>query len=105
MCIRDRVVTPPVFIVAKVTIVVLSPLHTTWLAGWSTSPVGLTVIVNVFVGPLQVTPPLVKCGVTMIVATTGAVPLFIAVNDGMLPLPMAASPTVSYTHLTLPTKR
>ncbi len=84
--------TPPVFIVVKVTVVVLSPLHTTWLSGWSTSPVGLTVIVKVFAGPSQVTPPLLKCGVTMIVATTGAVPLFIAVNDGILPLPADARP-------------
>jgi hypothetical protein len=51
-------------------------------------------MVKVFVGPSQVTPPLVKCGVTMIVATTGAVPLFIAVNDGILPVPVAANPMV-----------
>ena len=74
------------------TVAVLLPLHTTWLAGWSTSPVGLTVMVKVFVGPSHVTPPLLKCGVTMIVATTGDVPVFVAVNVGIFPLPVAANP-------------
>src|SRR5450759_4485670 len=83
---------PPVLAVTKVTDVVLSPLHTTWLTGWSTSAVGLTVIVKVLVGPSHVTPPFVKCGVTIIVATTGAVPVFVAMNDGILPLPLAANP-------------
>src|ERR1035437_73558 len=86
------VVTPPVVTVVKVTVVVLPPLQTTWLAGWSTSPVGLTVIVKVLVGPSQVIPPLVKCGVTIIVATTGDVPALMAVNVGILPLPVAANP-------------
>src|SRR5664280_1858520 len=92
LLVQVKVVAPPVLAVAKVTVVVLPPLHTTWLAGWSTSPVGLTVIVKVFVGPSHVTPPLVKCGVTMIVATTGVVPALMAVNEGILPLPVAASP-------------
>src|ERR1035437_2679912 len=92
LLVQVYVVTPPVLIVAKVTVAVLLPLHTTWLAGWSTSPVGLTVIVNVFVGPSHVTPPLVKCGVTMIVAITGNVPALIAVNVGISPLPVAANP-------------
>ena len=84
--------TPPVLTVVKVTVGVLSPLHTTWLTGWSTSAVGLTVMVKVFVGPSHVLPSLVKCGVTTIVATTGAVPGFVATNDGMLPVPLAAKP-------------
>jgi hypothetical protein len=60
-------------------------LGTTW-------GVGLTVIVNVFVGPSQVLLPFVKWGVTMIVATTGALPGFVAANEGMLPLPIADNP-------------
>jgi hypothetical protein len=52
----------------------------------------LTVIVNVFVGPSHVTDPFAKCGVTTIVATTGAVPAFIAVNDAIFPDPLAARP-------------
>jgi hypothetical protein len=31
-------------------------------------------------------------GVTVIVATTGAVPLLIAVNDGIFPVPLTANP-------------
>ena len=49
-------------------------------------------MVKVFVGPSHVTPPLLKCGVTMIVATTGDVPVFVAVNVGIFPLPVAANP-------------
>jgi hypothetical protein len=90
--VQVNVVIPPVLTVVKVTVVVLPPLHTTWLAGWSTSPVGLTVIVKVFVGPSHVTPPFVKCGVTMIVAITGDVPALIAVKVGILPLPVAVNP-------------
>ena len=84
--------TPPVLTVVKVTVGVLAPLHTTWLTGWSTSAVVLTVMVKVFVGPSHVLPSLVKCGVTTIVATTGAVPVFIATNDGISPLPVADNP-------------
>jgi hypothetical protein len=49
-------------------------------------------MVKVFVGPSHVLPPLLKCGVTIIVATTGAVPGFVAMNEGILPLPAAANP-------------
>ena len=66
--------------------------YCTWLVGWITCPVGLTVIVNVFDGPLQLVPPLAKVGVTVMVATTGAVPVLMPVNDAMFPLPEAASP-------------
>src|SRR5664279_5486171 len=93
LLVQVKVVAPPVLtVIVKVTVVVLPPLHITWLAGWSTSPVGLTVIVKVFVGPSHVTPPLVKCGVTMIVATTGDVPALMAVNEGISPLPLAVRP-------------
>jgi hypothetical protein len=50
----------------------------------------LTVIVKVSAMPAQPS----KEGVTVMVAVTGEVPLLTAVNDGRLPLPLAASPMV-----------
>ncbi|MNQ88105.1 hypothetical protein D3C85_1033580 [compost metagenome] len=47
---------------------------------------------KVFVVPLQSTLPLLKVGVTIIVATIGVVPLLIAVKEGMFPFPEAANP-------------
>src|SRR5262245_54448601 len=49
---------------------------------------GFTVIVNDCGVPVQ---PLLT-GVTVIVAVTGEVPLLVALNDAMLPLPLAARP-------------
>jgi hypothetical protein len=55
----------------------------------------LTVIVNVFEEPEQLTVAFVNVGVTVMVATTGEVPVFIAVNAAMLPpVPLAARPMV-----------
>ena len=42
--------------------------------------------------PLQLIPELVNVGVTVMVATTGAVAVLRAVNDAILPLPFDASP-------------
>ena len=53
---------------------------------------GFTVMVKVIAVPVQVTPLLVKLGVTVIVAVTGAVPVLVAVKEGILPTPDAASP-------------
>ena len=50
--------------------------------------VGFTVMVNVAGVPTQAP----KAGVTVIVATTGAVPVFTAVKDAILPVPLAAKP-------------
>src|ERR1035437_3398463 len=83
---------PPVFILPNTTASVGAPLQTKSLAGLLTCAVGLTVIVKVLVGPSHVAPSLVKCGVTMIVATTSDVPALIAVNVGIFPLPVAANP-------------
>ena len=79
-------------VVPKTTVAVLVVLHTTRFAGWLTCPVGFTVMVKVFVGPAQPTEPLVKVGVTTMVAITGAVPVFTAVNEAILPVPEAARP-------------
>jgi hypothetical protein len=76
----------------KLTAAVLAPLQTIWLLTAFTVGVGLTVIVKVRGVPVQVTPPLVKLGVTVMVATTGAVPAFTPTKEAMLPVPLAASP-------------
>ena len=59
-----------------------------------TCAVGLTVMVNDFEGPWQLVTPLVKVGVTVMVATTGAVPVLVAVNAVMSPVPDAVRPMV-----------
>jgi hypothetical protein len=67
--------------VVKLTGKVDTPLQITIFSGLSTWAVGFTVIVNVFDGPSQVTPPFVICGTTSMVATIGEPVLFIALND------------------------
>ena len=52
--------------------------------------VGLTVMVNDCGVPAQPS----NEGVTVMVAVTGAVPELVAVNEAMLPVPLAASPIV-----------
>jgi len=59
--------------------------------------VGFTVIVNVPVAPVQ---PLYT-GVIVIVAVTGLVPVFKAVNDAMLPVPLADKPIVGVSLIQL----
>ena len=54
--------------------------------------VGFTVIVKVSAGPEQVTPPFVKEGVTVMVATTGEPVELVAIKGEMFPVPLAASP-------------
>ena len=58
----------------------------------TTVGVGFTVMVNVCGVPLQSTPSFEYTGVTVMVATTGVNPAFVAVNEAMLPVPLAASP-------------
>ena len=55
--------------------------------GW-----GFTVMVKVFAGPAHPTEPLVNVGVTAIVATTGTVPVFVAVKEEIFPVPEPANP-------------
>lgn len=64
------------------------PLHNEIFAGTLTTGDGFTVIVYVEGIPLQFATE----GVTVIVATTGAVPVLIALKEGMLPLPPAPMP-------------
>ena len=81
------VVNPTVLAVVKDTLVE-SPLHTTCEAGRFTCAAGLTVTVYVFEGPKHITPALSKDGVTVIVDTKGAVPVFVAVKVGTSPVPL-----------------
>ena len=85
-------VVPPVRFVPKVTTGVAPLLQTTKSAGSFTCAVGFTVMIKFSEEPTQDTPPLVKVGVTVTVAVTGDVPPFNAVNDAILPVPLAASP-------------
>lgn len=75
----------------KIIAALLIPLHKARSPGLVTVGVGLTVIVNVLVVPAQGA-PLVKVGVTMIVAVTVVVPVLVAVNEAMSPDPLAARP-------------
>ena len=52
-------------------------------------------MVNVIGKPLQGTPELVNIGVTTIVETTGAFPVFNAVNAGIEPIPFNGKPMVA----------
>jgi hypothetical protein len=79
-------------VVAKETNVVEPALQTTCETGCVTCAVGLTIMVNVFVGPVQFTLPLLKFGVTIIVAVTGDDPEFTAVKAGIFPVPEAVNP-------------
>jgi hypothetical protein len=71
---------------------VLAPLHTVWLLTELTFGVGLTVIVNGTGVPVQVVPKVVLEGVTVIVAITGELPVFIAGKEAILPLPLETRP-------------
>ena len=74
------------------------PLQNTTGAGWLTWADGLTVTINVLAGPVQVTPALVKDGVTTMVELIGIVPPLTAVNDGMK---LPVSPTKPILELEL----
>ena len=77
------------------------PAHITLLAMAFTVAVGLTVIVNDLGVPTQLVPPFVNVAITVIVAITGAVPLFVAVKAAMFNVPLAPRPidVVLFTQL------
>ena len=83
---------PPLLGLLKLIAAVAVLLHNTRLLIAFTVAVGLTVMVNVMAVPTQLTPPLVNVGVTVMVAVTGATPVLLEINTGMLPLPFAAKP-------------
>ena len=92
LLVQLYVVVPPVVGVENVTAAVLAPLHTVWLLTVFTLPDGFTVMVKVVAVPVQVVPLVVSVGVTTIMAVTGALPVFTAVNEAILPVPLAARP-------------
>lgn len=73
---------------AKLTAVVVAPLHTVWLVMAFTVGVGFTVMVNEVGGAVHT----LAVGVTVMVAVTGAVPVLVAVKLPMFPLPEPANP-------------
>ena len=66
--------------------------HKTWFATGSAVGTGLTMMVKEVVVPVQVAPELVADGVITMVAVTGALVIFVAVNDAISPEPEAGSP-------------
>ena len=52
----------------------------------------MTVIVKVLKAPTQLTLPLAKVGVTVIVAIIGVGPVLVAVKEGIFPVPPATKP-------------
>ena len=80
---------PPVVGLLKTIAAVDALLHNTWFATAFIVAIGLTVIVKVIGAPVQ---PFAVDGVTVIVAVVALVRLLFVVNDGILPLPLAAKP-------------
>ncbi len=65
-----------------------APLHAVTSKGRVTVGVGLTFMVNVLEAPLQP----VAVGVTVMVASTDALPVFTAVKADISPVPLAPNP-------------
>ncbi len=78
-------------VVVKLIAANVPPLQTVLFETVLTFAEGFTSIVKVVAVPAQLF-VFAKVGVTVIVAVTGAVPLFVAVNEGKLPTPDAANP-------------
>ncbi len=91
--VRDQEKVAPGTLLVKTTAGTEAPLQCVWLATGVTAGIGFTVIVKVIGVPVHTAPTLGEVtGVTVMVAVTGVVPLFCAVNEGILPLPAAAKP-------------
>ena len=85
--VQLNTVVPSVFVVVNSIASVDSPLHNTWSITESTCAVGLTVIVKVSDGPVLLTPPLSKVGVTVIVAIWVVFEELVAVKPWIVPFP------------------
>ena len=70
------------------------PLHNVKFEGAITDGVGNTAIVKEVLLPAQVVPPLVYCDVTVTVELLIVVAVFVAVNGGIVPVPVDPIPTV-----------
>jgi hypothetical protein len=75
--------------------------HKTWFDTLLTVGMGFTVMVNDVKLPVQVTPWLVKVGVTVIVAITGALVMLVAVKEEISPEPEAAIPIEGFEFVQL----
>jgi hypothetical protein len=53
---------------------------------------GLTRMVKLIGVPEQLNPLLLNTGVTVIVAITGALPVLVAIKEGIFPVPLEANP-------------
>jgi hypothetical protein len=69
-----------------------TPLQTVWSIGFATIGLELIVNVNDCGKPGQVKFVPVYCGVTFTVAMIGEVPVLMAVNGVIVPVPLAARP-------------
>ncbi len=89
--------TVPLTVLLKTTPVVAVPAHKVSSAMADSIGVGFTVIVKLCVLPTQLvgTGPL---GMMVMVATTGTLLVFTAVNDGIFPVPEAAKPILVLLH-------
>jgi hypothetical protein len=92
LLVQAYVFVPPEFVEPKVIAAIAFPLQTSMLVGFVTFALGLTVIVKVLGEPVQLEPPLVNVGVTVIVAITGELTLLIAAKEVISPLPEATKP-------------
>ena len=86
-------IVPPVVGLLKMTAVVAEPLQIAWLGTAVTVAVGFTVMEKLLAVPVQLIPPLVNVGVTVMIPLRGAVPVLEAVNAGrLLPVPLVPRP-------------
>ena len=76
----------------KFTVALIAWWQSTWLASAFTVGMGFTMTWNEAGLPVQVNPVLVKAGVVVMVAVTGALVVLVAVNDEIFPVPAAARP-------------
>ena len=80
----------PATVLVNVSVPVADPLHTRMLFGMFSLGVGFTVMLKLSGAPVQ---PF-AAAVTAMIATTGVVPLLIAVNAGTSPIPEPPRPIV-----------
>lgn len=92
LLVQSNTMIPPETGVVKLILVVAELLQTVWLATGLITGGGFTVMVKLIAVPTQLTPPLVKVGVTVMVATTGTGLRLTATKLAMLPLPLAGKP-------------
>ena len=87
MLVHSNVVVPSLFIVVNSIGFVNSPSHKSWSSIVLTCAVGLIIIVNVSVGPSQLTLPLVNTGVTTNVAVCDSDVSFVTTKLPISPVP------------------